>query len=332
MSSRYKIESFYRTLFVEGLPSSLVGGTYTVTKLPRLSEGFLTVEPNTEREEIVYFNGKNTVNSTITITHRAVSPTANSLTTDGTDFGVSGLTFAHPPMCVASADINNLHINVGTISYANAAARDAAEPTPADGRSCYLIAEGYFTDRAGGAWVTRSTGAVGNASETLSGKVQQATLAQQGTATETGSTGAPLFLSPKNTTKTVATSASENKVPVLNSNGKINNFIDSALLSSDILTQLNASQAEAEAATIDTKFVTPYDLSLREEAKVQAVSLSQTSASLTANSWGKPTFSTESFDTNAMHSASSAIIDIKKSGYYRVSGQADVPVTNTRWL
>lgn len=33
--------------------------------------------------------------------------------------------------------------------YANAAARDAAIPSPANGMSVYLTAEGYFTDYQG---------------------------------------------------------------------------------------------------------------------------------------------------------------------------------------
>lgn len=64
-------------------------------------------------------------------------------------------------MCLASADINNLHINSGSldsVTFANAAARDAAIPSPTDGMSVYLIAEGYFTDRVAGAWVTRAVG------------------------------------------------------------------------------------------------------------------------------------------------------------------------------
>lgn len=86
-------------------------------------------------------------------------------------------------------------------SYADATARDIAITSPTNGLEVYLIAEGKFTDYTGGVWTDRASGTTPNASEIVAGKVEQATLAEQGTLTEFGSTGAPLFVNPKNLKK-----------------------------------------------------------------------------------------------------------------------------------
>ena len=77
-------------------------------------------------------------------------------------------------------------IAIQATRYANAAARDAAIPTPTNGMEVYLIAEGYMTDYVGGLWTTRASGAVANASTTVAGKVQMATLVQTTAGTNTG--------------------------------------------------------------------------------------------------------------------------------------------------
>lgn len=88
--------------------------------------------------------------------------------------------------------------------YQNATARDAAITAPTNGMEAYLTDEGIFTDYTSGTWVTRASGTITNASESVSGKVELATLAEQGSHTETGSQG-PLVLQSKNTIKTHAT-------------------------------------------------------------------------------------------------------------------------------
>lgn len=110
---------------------------------------------------------------------------------------------------------------ITTVVYADATARDTAIPTPANGMSVYLIAEAKFTDYVTGSWVDRGISTpTPNASETVAGKVQQATLAEQSALTELGGTGAPVFMNPKNAIKdAVPTSGDEGKTVLLSSDG-----------------------------------------------------------------------------------------------------------------
>lgn len=79
--------------------------------------------------------------------------------------------------------------------YANAAARDVAIPSPANGMSVYLTAEWYFTDYQAWAWSSRAAWATTvNATTTVAGKVELPTTSEtQGLATA-GWTWAPLVL------------------------------------------------------------------------------------------------------------------------------------------
>lgn len=79
-------------------------------------------------------------------------------------------------------------------TYANETARDTAIPSPEDGQEVYLTAEGRFEDRVSGAWVQRASGAVSNASETVAGKIELSTNAEQATQQSTGGTGARLVM------------------------------------------------------------------------------------------------------------------------------------------
>lgn len=90
--------------------------------------------------------------------------------------------------------------------YASLAALNAAYPTPANGKEAYCTSEGKFYDSIGGAWVARESGGTfSNMSESVAGKGEAATLAEQGTHTETGGTGGLLVLQSKNTIKTPGT-------------------------------------------------------------------------------------------------------------------------------
>lgn len=80
--------------------------------------------------------------------------------------------------------------------YADATARDAAITAPANGQSAYLTAEGKWTDYVGGAWQDRASGTNPNASTTVAGKVEIATLAEIDADTGTGGTGAKLTVDP----------------------------------------------------------------------------------------------------------------------------------------
>ena len=65
-------------------------------------------------------------------------------------------------------------------NYADDAARDAAIPTPSNGMFIYNIAQAVNQQYIGGAWSDVTTGPVTpNASETVAGKVELATKAEQ---------------------------------------------------------------------------------------------------------------------------------------------------------
>ena len=80
---------------------------------------------------------------------------------------------------------------------------------------------GVLEQYIGGTWTTFATGTVVNASTTVAGKVQEATDANIASATEIGSSGAPLAVNPKST----STTAVAGKIPVLDSNGTVLPFI-----------------------------------------------------------------------------------------------------------
>jgi len=97
-----------------------------------------------------------------------------------------------------------------TATYQNAAARDAAITSPRSGMSAVLIDEGVITDYYAATWNTRGSSTTANASTSVAGKVQEATDAQAAASTQTGTTGARLFLNPG----TISTTAASNKIPI----------------------------------------------------------------------------------------------------------------------
>lgn len=96
---------------------------------------------------------------------------------------------------------NSFTLSVRRPNYADDVARDLAIPSPQNGMVIYNIADAVNQQYIGGAWSDISTGPVTpNASETVAGKVQLATLAQQGNQTANG-TQWPLVMQAKNTVK-----------------------------------------------------------------------------------------------------------------------------------
>ena len=71
--------------------------------------------------------------------------------------------------------------------------------------------------------IATETGALVNATESVRGVVELATVAEQGTASATGSTAASLVPQVKNLIKTSSGAGDENKIVILNSSGKIAN-------------------------------------------------------------------------------------------------------------
>lgn len=105
--------------------------------------------------------------------------------------------------------------------------------TAANGMIVYDSDLGMNMQYTSGSWKSIDTGtATPNGSTTVNGTWQGATVAQQGTATATGSTGASLLVQNQFLIKTSSGAGDENKIPVLNSSGQ---FASGFIPSSDFL-------------------------------------------------------------------------------------------------
>lgn len=90
-----------------------------------------------------------------------------------------------------------------------------------NGDECYVDAEGKKYDYLAGAWIARESGGTfPNGSTTVAGKFEEGTVAEQGTATATGFTGARLVPAVENLVKTSSGAGDENKMAVLDATGK----------------------------------------------------------------------------------------------------------------
>lgn len=102
--------------------------------------------------------------------------------------------------------------------------------TPATTAIVYDTTLGEYYLWQGGAWVVISSGSVQpNGSETVAGKYQLSTVAEQGSATSAGSTGARLVPANSNLVKTSSGAGDENKIAVLNASGSFaDGFLNAA--------------------------------------------------------------------------------------------------------
>ena len=91
--------------------------------------------------------------------------------------------------------------------------------TPSNGQIVYDTDLGVMYQFIGGAWATFATGTTSNGSDSVAGKWEGSTVAEQGSQSATGGTGAGLVLQPKNLVKTSSGSGDENKLAILNSLG-----------------------------------------------------------------------------------------------------------------
>jgi hypothetical protein len=123
--------------------------------------------------------------------------------------------------------------------------------SPPEGMLVYDTTTGEPKVRQGGAWIVLASGGVfPNASETVAGKVQAATVAQQGTHTSTGSTGALLFPQVGNLIKTSSGAGDENKMAVLDASGQFaTGFIPSGTDSSKIAKSVLSAKGSLVGAT-----------------------------------------------------------------------------------
>lgn len=94
--------------------------------------------------------------------------------------------------------------------------------SPANGMKIYNTTDGTEQVRDGGSWLNVETGTpVLNGSATVAGIYEEGTVAEQGTATATGGTGARLVVAVANLIKTSSGAGDENKLLVLDSAGQI---------------------------------------------------------------------------------------------------------------
>lgn len=276
------IESFYRAKILTPIQSTDAASTGTplvinVSEVPVKTSGYLTISPNTDNEEIVYYSAIDGTNLTISIAKRAISPTTSALTVDGTDWNVTAQKKSHAVLDAIRWDINNLHINqisemvplawgvmTGPLSFSGATnsgirannltttQRDAL--TPAEGMIVMNTTEGVLQKYETGAWSDFSSGSVSNASTTVSGKVEVGTQTEVDTPTDTGGTGATVVVIPS-TFQTGITNklASQAEAEAGSSSTKLM----TPQRTSQFLTGQLASQAEAEAGSNDVKYMSP---------------------------------------------------------------------------
>lgn len=115
-----------------------------------------------------------------------------------------------------------------TTPFADTTARDAYFSAPTNGDEAYTTGIGKQV-YSGGAWVTINATANSLASTTVAGTVEAATAAQRGAGTAVGETGALLVPTNDALVKTSSGAGDENKIPVLNSSGKLaTGFIDTS--------------------------------------------------------------------------------------------------------
>lgn len=96
MTAKYPTESFYRAITTQSI-SRLQSCPFDVqvSELPLNSSGLVTIDLNTESEEILYFSAKNSTTMKLTISKRGVLPNALDLTTNGVDYNNTTYQFDH---------------------------------------------------------------------------------------------------------------------------------------------------------------------------------------------------------------------------------------------
>lgn len=110
----YQSESFYRAKISQSiLSNTAVPFTVRLSKLPTITNGLLTISPNTENEEMVEYNNLNSTNSTIDIIKRGIKPSSILLTTNAVDYNNTAFYKPHTQNDIIRGDVNHIHINQG---------------------------------------------------------------------------------------------------------------------------------------------------------------------------------------------------------------------------
>lgn len=110
----YQSESFYRAKISQSiLSNTAVPFAVRLSKLPTITNGLLTISPNTENEEMVEYNNLNSANMTIDIIKRWIKPSSILLTTNAVDYNNVSFMRAHTQNDIIRGDVNHIHINQG---------------------------------------------------------------------------------------------------------------------------------------------------------------------------------------------------------------------------
>ena len=109
--SNYPAESFYRGTIRQSLSNVVTCPCVVkVSKIPKLTAWLLTISPNTSNEEIVEYDGVDSINLTITIVKRGINPATQSLTRSGVDYDNTSFQFNHSQNNSIRGDVTHLHI------------------------------------------------------------------------------------------------------------------------------------------------------------------------------------------------------------------------------
>ena len=188
--------------------------TMEVATAPTVTKGRLFLKSWTSKEWISYTWVSST---TLTWLTRWLSQTADPSTAGTWLTWLSGTKVTLVQMHDQRSDKQEW---LPTRVYATTTTRDAAITSPSNGMQCYITADWVFTDYIAWAWAQRVTWATPNGSTTVAGKFEEATVAEQGTASATWATGARLVMANANLVKASSWAGDENKLAILNSSGQ----------------------------------------------------------------------------------------------------------------
>lgn len=251
--TQYPLQQNFETTLSQPLTNSASDLTlYTLAvpsaTFPSSTKCIVTLEPQTDREENVLVEAWNSSLKTMTISSAGRAQALGN--------GVSGTLYSHA--VGSKVIISNPYPVYSGIATAIASKADAASPvftgalkvgsmatterdalTPANGMIIYNTTTGTYQGYDGGTWDDFEPGsAPSNASETVAGISELATVAEQGTATSTGGTGARLVVANSNLVKTSSGASDENKIGLLGADGGYpEGFLTKAVLKSTATTK-----------------------------------------------------------------------------------------------
>lgn len=228
-------------------------------RTPQSTTLLFTIDKDNERFEIIQADSHSTSSGVTTIT---INASGRALPLYGVGTG-SGTGLAHDigasvGSVILARPINELADQVvakagdtmtGALNFSGTtnsglqvnslttAQRDALA-SPANGMIVYNTTTGEFNIYQGGAWSAMSSGSTQpNASESVAGKVEAATVAEQIAHSSTGGTGALLFPQVGNMVTTSAGAADSGKVGILQTDGRWDNTLHNQTLVGGVTTE-----------------------------------------------------------------------------------------------